>query len=60
MFSSIRRNNFPSERDPGAVRIVLRILKSLFYQKLVKTVSSHKRQSRPLHTYLNVSKLIEK
>ena len=33
---------FSSNRDPGAVKIVSHILKSLFYLKLVKIVSSEK------------------
>ena len=34
---------FTSERDPGVVKIVSFILKSLFYQRLIKIVSSDKR-----------------
>ena len=30
------RSYFSSERDPGVVKIVTHILRSLFYQKLVK------------------------
>ena len=35
---------FSSERDPGIVKILSHILKSIFHQKLVKVVSSDKRQ----------------
>ena len=40
-----------SERDPGLVKIVSHILKSLFYQKLVKIVSLDKRQSHAGYTF---------
>ena len=36
---------FSTEKDPGVVKIVSHILKSLFYQKLVKIVSLDKRQT---------------
>ena len=42
---------FSPERVPGVVKIVSHILKSLFYQKLVKIVSLDKRQSHAGYTF---------
>ena len=42
---------FSSERDPGAVKNVSHILKSLFYQKLVKIVCLDKIQSHTRYTF---------
>ena len=58
-------SHFSSERVPGIVKIVSPILKSLFYQKLVKTVRSDKRQSHTEYTFssclvITDSTLVEK
>ena len=37
---SFQRHIFSSEKDPGVVKIVSHILRSLFYQKLVNNVNS--------------------
>ena len=56
---------FQSERDPDVEKIVSHILRSLFYHKLVKIVSSDKRQSHIGYTFssclvITNSTLIEK
>ena len=50
--SFLSTSYFSSEKDPGAVKIVTHNLKSLFYLKLVKMLSSDKRQSQTCYTFL--------